>query len=391
MTDVFVDARFEIGVAQAAITTLAVMLTIGIAFLIRPSAATLYWTFAFTLAMIATCGVMAGEVTGDDVIRRVSLGALMGAPALLWSGFRALWGLRPHLWTGAALAVASAAALAAVGDSGWFPTVYRTVFLAASVFALLFFIDWVRAADRRADRLVLPLAVVSAAFFVLGLGAFVAGAAMPAPGGDEFAVLRIIASIGMLAYVACAIVAVVGIATRDGGLVRSAAALTAWQMFERTATDRLRRAQQASEAWSVVYLRLDDAVDIRQTAGATALASLSTRFEEEVRTVFPAECDIGSPGPGDVVVLVPRSDAAVRDLLRAMLQRIPALDVHSSLPIRPTASAGWASASVLGYDLDALVDMAREAAVLSAERGGDRWERVGATVVERLIGESALP
>lgn len=388
MTDVLIGASFEIGVAQAAISTLAMMLAIGIAFLVKPSAATLYWTFAFTLAMVASCGVMAGELSGNEDLRRLWLGALMGAPALLWSGFRALWGLRAHLWTGPALAIAAATLLFVVGDSGWYPIAYRTVFLAASVFALLFFSDWARAAERRADRLMLPLAILSAAFIALGIGTFVTGLVMPPSGGDDFTLLRIIASIGMVVYVACALVAVVGLATRDGGLARTAATTTAWQWFERTAADRLRRAQPSAEPWSIVYLRLDDDADIRQTAGSTALSTLSARFEEEVRAVFPAECDIGSPAVGTVVVLVPRSDTAVRDLLRTILERVPSLDVHTSLPIRPTASAGWAPASVFGYELETLVDTAREAAALAAEKGGDRWERVGARVVERLISSS---
>jgi hypothetical protein len=44
---------------------------------------------------------------------------------------------------------------------------------------------------------------------------------------------------------------------------------------------------------------------------------------------------------------------------------------------------------VLGYDLDALIYTGREAATLASEKGGDRWERVGATVVERLLSQSA--
>lgn len=387
MSDVPSMTGYELEIALAAIATLATMLTIGIAFMIRPSAATLYWTFAFALAMVATYGVTAGEINDLETLRRASLGALMGAPAFLWSGFRAQWGLRPHGWAGVALAVLSAVTLASVGDDN-FTTAYRIAFLAASAFAGLFFIDWVRAPERRNDRLVLPLAIVSLAFVVLAVGSFAAGFFFPPSGGDDFALLRIIASIGMLAYVGCALVAVVGIAAREGGLVRTPTASTDWQLFERTATERLLRAQRTSEAWSVVYLRLDDAEDIRQTAGATALAKLSARFEDEVRSVFPAESDVGSPSIGTAVVLVPRADADVRDHLRAVLERVPDLDVDGSLAIRPTASAGWAPASVLGYDLDALVYTGREAASLASEKGGDRWERVGADVVQRLLNET---
>ena len=101
--------------------------------------------------------------------------------------------------------------------------------------------------------------------------------------------------------------------------------------------------------------------------------------------IAPAEADVASPTPGTAVVLLPRSDAAVRDHLRTVLERISSLDVDVSLPIRPSASAGWAPVSVVGYDLDALLYMGREAATLASENGGDRWERVGVTVTDRLL------
>lgn len=388
MIDLIAGAGVEFGIAQAVITTLATMLTIGIAFLVRPGPATLYWSIAFTLAMLATFGVVAGDISGAETLRRASLGALMGAPAFLWSGFRAAWGLRPHVWTGAAVSAGSAVTLAAVDGMVWFTVAYRIVFFAASVFAALFAIDWARTAARRGDKLLLPLGIVSIAFAVTGAATLVAGFVFPPSGGDDFALVRLLSSVGMLVYVACALVAVVGTAARDSGLGRAATVSTAWQQFERIAEDRLLRAAKTSDPWSLVYLSLDDAADIRQTAGAAAFAGLSERLVQEARAVFPAECDVGAPAPGAVVVLVPRPDAVVRDLLRTALDRVTSLDVHNVLPIRPTASAGWAPASVLGYELDALVYTAREAAALASEKGGDRWERVGATVVERLISQS---
>ena len=391
MTDLIAGSGVDLGIAQAVITTLATMLTIGIAFLVRPGLPTLYWSIAFTLSMLATYGVVAGEITDMEVLRRASLGALMGAPAFLWSGFRAAWGLRPHVWAGALLAGGSALALATVTDMSWFTVAYRTVFFAASVFAGLFVLDWARSASRRSDRLLLPLVIVSVAFFVTGVATLVAGFVFPPSGGDDFTLVRLVSSVGMLVYVACALIAVVGPTARDSGLGRPATVSTAWQQFERIAGDRLMRAQKTSEPWSVIYLGLDDAADIRQTAGAAAFARLSERLEDEVRAVFPAESDVGSPSAGAVVVLVPRGDSAVRDLLRVILERVTLLDVHGAIPIRPTASAGWAPVSVLGYDLDTLVYTSREAARVASGKGGDRWERVGATIVKRLISQSELP
>ena len=379
-----VDIAVGLGIAQAAIATLATMLTIGIAFLAKPSRATLFWSFAFALAMVSTFGVAAGAAAEAETVRRIFLGILMGAPALLWSGFRAFWGVRALPWVGPLVGAASAALLVAAGDTIWFSPAYRVVFFAASVCAGLFFVDWVRVPARR-DRVALPFAIMSLAFFAAGAANGIAGFVFPATTGDDLALLRLVASIGMLAYTACALVAVIGISTRDSAFARSSEAPAGWQRFQLTAVERLARAQQSGEPWSVVYLQLDDAAEIRQMGGAAVLGELSRRFLDTVRSVFPAESDVGSPAPGTAVVLLPRNDAAVRDHLRTVLERISNLDVDVSLPIRPSASAGWAPVSVVGYDLDALLYMGREAATLASENGGDRWERVGVTVTDRLL------
>jgi hypothetical protein len=385
MSDMLAASGMEIGIAEAAIATLATVLTIGVAFLRTPSAATLYWSCGFALAMVATYGVVAGQWNEAELLRRVSLGALLGAPGLLWSGFRAYWGLRPHGWVGIVTSVVAVAALVVTPSQAWFTLAFRVMFLIASLFPMLFFVDWLRSTDRRSDRLLLPLAIVSAVFFMVGATTFVSALLFPPSGGDDFALLRIITTIGMLVYVACAVVAIVGLSTRDDGLVRTTAASSEYQRFQATASDRLRRAQATQHPWSVICLRLDDATDLRQTAGSTAFAALSAALDGKVRSVFPPECDIGSPAPGTIFVVVPGSDAAVREHLRRMLERASRLDISSALPIQPTVSAGWASTSNLGYEFEALVYMSREAATLASEKGGDRWERVGATVVRRLI------
>ena len=379
-----VDIAVGLGIAQAAIATLATMLTIGIAFLAKPSRATLFWSFAFALAMVSTFGVAAGAAAETETVRRIFLGILMGAPALLWSGFRAFWGVRALPWIGPAVGAASAALLVAAGDTIWFSPAYRVVFFAASVCAGLFFVDWVRVPARR-DRVALPFAIMSLAFFAAGAANAIAGFVFPATTGDDLTLVRLVTSIGMLAYTACALVAVIGISTRDTAFARSSDAPAGWQRFQLTAAERLMRAQQSGEPWSVVYLRLDDAAEIRQMGGAAVLGELSRRFLDTVRSVFPAESDVGSPTPGTAVVLLPRNDVVVRDHLRTVLERISSLDVDVSLPIRPSASAGWAPVSVVGYDLDALLYMGREAATLASENGGDRWERVGVTVTDRLL------
>lgn len=384
-------AGANLGVAQAAITTLATMLTIGVAFLSKPSVATLYWSCGLALSMVATLGVVAGDLNDLESLRRACLGVLLGAPALLWSGFRAFWGMRPFGWIGPVFGASAGVALATATDITVFVVAYRMAYFGASVFALLLFLDWLRVPARRQERAVLPLAIVSVAFFAAGVASLGAGVLYPPSGGDDFALQRPVSSVGMLIYVACAMVAILGIAIRDTSFARTPATQSDWHRFEDVAADRLRRAQRTAESWSVVYIQLDDAADIRQTAGAATFAALSARLEREARAIFPADSEVGTPpAAGGTVFLVPRPDAVVRDCLRAVLQRVPQLDVDGRLAIRPTASAGWAPASVLGYDLDALVYTAREAAGLAAEKGGDRWEKVSAALVEGLLNRTEL-
>jgi hypothetical protein len=56
--------------------------------------------------------------------------------------------------------------------------------------------------------------------------------------------------------------------------------------------------------------------------------------------------------------------------------------------VQPSASAGWATTSTVGYDFSALTFLSREAAEFADGNGGDRWERVSATVVDRMLNQS---
>ena len=377
-----------VGLAQAAIATLATLLTVGVAFLNRPSKATLYWSCAFTLAMVATVGVTAASVNDSEMIRRICLGALIGGPALLWSGFRAYWGVRPFVWIAPLAAVSAAVALVLAGDVAGFTAVYRIVYLVAAGFAVLFFFDWLRFADRR-DRLLLPFALISALFGAAGVASAIRGLLAPPTGGDDLVLLRAGASVGLLAYVTCALIAVLGLSVRDSTLRRAASAPAAWTSFQESAGDRLSAAQAAGEQLSMIYLRVDDATEIRQAAGAPAFSDLAERVTLLARSVFPADSEV-CPDAGGTFVLVSRPDVVVRGLLSSCLERIARLDVPGRLPIHPSASAGWATASTLGYDLSALILMSREAAILAGQNGGDRWERMSAAVVRRLLtGEPA--
>jgi GGDEF domain-containing protein len=99
------------------------------------------------------------------------------------------------------------------------------------------------------------------------------------------------------------------------------------------------------------------------------------RFALDVDSVLPSDADIERINPTRFVALIPRSSGGVRELLTELLERISKTD-DSSLPLRPSASIGWAPVSVVGYEYDVLVSAASEAAVTAARKGGDRWERI---------------
>lgn len=398
MNDFVFLADHALGVALVALTTLATMLSIGVAFLMSPSRATLWWLLSFTLVMVSSYGMVVGALKGYEPVRWISLGLMMGGPALLWSGFRALRGARPLSWIGPIVSVLSAAALFFVGDSAWHTPVSRVVFFAASVFGGLFLLEWRRLPQRR-DPFLWPLAVLSLVFLVVGavgvVGAYgvVSGWWRPITDGIDPALIQLAASLGILVYVTCAVVAVVGVTTRARlGAARSETdSEPAWQRFQTIAAEQLSRAQRSAQEWSVVCLELDDVAEIRRTAGATALARLTERFRGTIRSVFPAESEVGMPQPNRAVVVVPRPDAETRELLRTALLEISRLDVDGRIPVQPSASAGWAPTSTSGYDLGSLIYFSREAAALARENGGDRWERVGPAVVERLLSGPGRP
>jgi hypothetical protein len=374
----------------AAVTTLGTIATVGLGFLSRPGRPTLLWSIGFAVAMTGTFAVAAGHLNDDETLRRAGLGILMGAPALLWSGFRAHWGLRPRAWVGPAVTAASVILLTLPALQPYFPELYRCVFFLAALFAGLFVVDWARVGSRTRDPLTAPLAAASIAFVAVGLGV-AASWISDAPGMRDLELARLTSSVGMLFYVSCASAAVVAISTRHARAARRDAAVGDWDAFRELAGVHSREAVRRGDPLSAIYLQLDDLEDIRRAEGPGIVLRLTRLFVDEVREVFPTSALIDSPSPGSAVALVTLGDSAVRSRLRTLLERISTLDTGGRLPIHPSASAGWAPSSIVGYEVDALLYMAREAAVVASQDGGDRWERVGVTVTDRILSRSAQP
>ncbi len=366
------DALSNLGLAQATVATLGTVMVIGLGFLHRPSRSALLWSLAFVLAMTSTWVSVTGTILEDESVRRAGLGLMLGAPALIWSGFRARRGVRALPWVGAVYAVATAAVFTIVVDPGAYGLSFRLAFVGASVFAGLTAAELRRAADRL-ERLALPLSVVCVAFVAVGVAILVSGLAAPAAIGD-LALARVINGLAMLVFLVCATVSLLYF-TSVSPSGRSSA--TSWPHFVVTATDRLRRAHRAGEShWAVLCIRLDDPTQVRSAAGENAWHRLTAAFEKAVAECLPAGADLGSELRGHVVALVCRPDSDLRAHVRSLLQRITDLDASTLVDVQLSASIGWVPAEACGFELGALIAAAEEAAATATRQGGDRWERV---------------
>jgi GGDEF domain-containing protein len=373
--DVGTLAIANLGIAQATVAALGTVMIIGLGFLKRPSQASLLWSFAFVLAMVSTWVSLAGEALGNEPVRRLGLGLMLGAPALIWSGFRARRRARTLSWIAAVQAVLSAALLVVAGYTDFYNLIFRALFFGAGVFAGLALLEIRRSADRH-DQMVIPLGLASAAFFVLGAFTLLVGLAFPTGEGDDLAFVRTLNALGMLIYLVCATVTLLFLTSVSAGGVHTAAS---WPQFTVTAIDRLERARAGGEtSWALLAVRLDDPEEIRAAAGDASFAQILERFERSVRAAFPAEADIGRESRGRMVVLIARPGPVLREHVRVLLRAITEVDAAQPIAVQLSASVGWAPADVVGYEFTKLLSAAQAACDEASERGGDRWQRIGA-------------
>jgi len=362
----------NLGLAQATVATLAVVMMIGLGFLHRPSRDALLWSLAFILAMSSTWTSVAGAAVGDETLRRVGLGLMLGAPALVWSGFRARRGVRALPWVGGLQALCTAGTFLVITDAVGYGLAFRLAFLGAATFAGLTILELRRTTDFR-ERLALPLLVVSAGFVALGLAVVLAGLAAPAAVAD-LELARTLNGLAMLVYIMCATVSLLFFTSVPP---RATPTARGWALFTVTAEDRLCRARRAGETqWAVLSLRLDDPVHLRTAAGENGWSHIVSAFEDIVTDVFPPDADIGRRRSGHLVVLVARPDAVVRELVRTVLNRLTELDATMWITVQLSGSVGWVPAGVADFDFEALVERADAAAASARRLGGDRWERV---------------
>lgn len=368
----------SIGIAHATIATLGTILFVGLAFLARPRRSTLLWSLTFMGVMVACFGYLAATASESEELRRGSLGLLMGAPALLWSGLRAHRRVYTYAWISAVVAAVSIIALIAPGASEWYGLTYRVVFAGSAVFAVLFLREW-RQIPERSERLLWPIVVASAIYVIAGATVLVGGIFSPFTTADALASARVFNSVGMLVYMVCALVSLLPLVTPGPRAASASAVDDGWGRFRATARERLVRAQTASDTtWSLLRIELDDADDLQAAGGATIFARLIRDIRARVETVFPTDADIAVAPDSAVIVLISRPEAVLRELVREVLRRIAVRDPQAPITVTTSASVGWASVAISGYDLDTLLEITAEASASARAQGGDRWKRVTA-------------
>lgn len=351
--------------AQVVVATVATVCMIGLGFLYAPSRASAVWSLTFVLVMICSYAAMVAKEGGLETLRVIAMGVLLSAPALVWSGLRAERGARPHEWLAAVMALSAAFLLPALTDTDAYAWAFRIAFTVMAAFAGLTVWELLRRPER-AGGTSMPLAVFSSVVVVVAVASLIGGL-FSSGGDDSLEFLRTVNTLGMLAYIVCALITLLFI-VRGGGSGSTGSA------FADVASDRLVRAQSAGErSWAIVYVRIDDADDVRAVTGEGGFAALTDRLRADTVEIFPTEADIGRMEPAALAVLVAQPSTVIRERVRTLLRTVAA--PHDAVQVGTSASIGWAGVAEFGYDLDTLLAAARGAADRAAAAGGDRWER----------------
>lgn len=358
-----------------AITTLATVMFIGLGFLPRPSRATAMWSAAFTCAMIGAYAWLAQSLVFAAELRAIGASLVITPMALLWSGLRAYRGReRQFGMLSLGYVVVMTAALWGSTYIGLYTVMFRVLYVATAVFAVLLILELIGLGPQLRDEATSLLAA-SAGYLVFTILTLVNGFLQAMGQVDPQTSLHFIRTanlIGVNAYTVCALVTTLLLTTRTAG-----GSAAPHQDFERIARGRLARAQAAGDRWwSLLEIRLDDPDDIRLATSSAAFNAVCEKFARDVDSIFPADTDIERLSPTGFVVLVPRPQGGIRDLLTDLLDRVSSPESAQWLPMRLSASIGWAPAAVVGHDFDILMAAAAQAATTARTKGGDRWERI---------------
>lgn len=364
----------DVTTGMVAVITVLTAIVLGLATLARPSGATVTWGAAFGLGMLAAYLWLAGDHNGVQAIRALASGLLLCFEPLVWSGLRRHLGARPYTAVVVVFGVLTCALLVATADTPWYLLVFHLCFIASGGFAALVAFELIRTTSAARD-IVLPLIIASSAFTVVAVVSGVSALQYDeATTSEQLSSLRGMNGVGTLVVSICAAFTLVLLVRAD---TRASAAAGDARASARRRLERA--AAQRDHGWSMLDVRLDDPHDLREASTGSGFTAIVDRFHRDVEAALPAGADIERLDGARAVVLIPGSDEAVRHHIREILTRVSVIDAEATFTaIRSSASIGWASTSVVGHDLDALLTAAAGAAHRARQAGGDGWKRATA-------------
>lgn len=365
-----VPVSVDVTTSMVAVVTVLTAIVVGLATLARPSKATVVWGVAFGIGMLGAYLWLAGNHTGSPVLRAAASAIVVVFVPLVWIGVRMHFG-RTAPWLPVILSLLGVpTALILTAGTPWYLPVFHSVFLAMAVFAALLAWELLRGQPTARD-IVLPLALAACGFVIVAIVS--AASALVSAGvstEEQLSALRGMNAVGTIVVSTCAAFTLVL-------LVRVEDAVPETDGHADRARERLRRAAaQKDSAWSVLDIRLDDPSDLRGASSSAGFRRIADRFHTDICDALPATADAERVADDRAIVLIHGSDEAVRFHLRAILSSVSIIDTDApATGIRSSASIGWATASVAGFDYDALVTAAASAACRARDAGGDQWKR----------------
>ncbi|WP_223586961.1 hypothetical protein [Microbacterium sp. OVT16B] len=360
----------DVMTSMVAVVTVVTVVVIGLATLARPSRATITWGAAFALGMLGTYLWVGGLQLHEPRLTAGASGLLLCFEPLLWLGLRMHRGARPLWWPSLGFMVLIPTVLVLAAGTPAFQVTFRLSFLSASVFAGLVAWELIRLKTVSRD-ITMPLLLAACSFVVVAIaGAVSVLLDNGVSSGEQLSVLRGVNSVGTVVTSICAAFTLVL-------LVRSDRVAPATGDAAARAARRLRKAEaQNDHSWSVLDVRLDDPLDLREASTSTGYAAIVERFHSDIEEVLPASADADRVDDSHSIIVIRGSEEEIRHHIRALLQRISAIEHDAGASgIRVSASIGWASASAWGHDYDALAAAAGTASASARADGGDRWKR----------------
>ncbi|KQM82742.1 GGDEF domain-containing protein [Agromyces sp. Leaf222] len=372
---------YTIQLAVITVTIVAGVMFILDTVLRTADAAGRVWAVAFMSGILASFSY-ATWIVNPEAWWAVAIGnaAVVLSPALLWCGARAYNGRRPLAWIALLAAGAAAVAVLAAGADGGDWAGALLMFALIALFAALGVWETVRAPMRVhwAARGLTVIFVIVAVYYATRAVAFIA----IGPEDPWFRAALGTESAGFV-LIALMVVAVVSLVVLQGervprassrrsmALPYSADAVLNDDSFREIVGDWLERANYHDE--QLVFMRIEvDELDALNTAfGRSVGNQLLAEFTEIVRRHGSPHSDIGHDGPGSLVLVAPyaRLDLAADDA-EAVQRGLREHRIDAAQGLRLSASIGLAGTDRFGYDFDALMTAAADAAANARAKGG---------------------